>query len=201
MKIIGLCGGSGSGKTTATEIFASLGAAVIDTDLVWHELCRPGSDCVRELADEFGHDIIDGDGGLDRLALGAIVFADSVKRARLNAISHALIKDETVRRLHMYESSGYDAAVVDAPLLFESGFDKLCCVTVGVVTDRETRIARIIARDGIDKARAEARIAAQITDEELRRRCDYIIVNDGDKNALYERVESLYKQIVGVGIN
>lgn len=201
MKIIGLCGGSGSGKTTASDIFASFGAAVIDTDLVWHELCRPGSDCVRELADEFGHDIIDCDGGLDRQALGAIVFADSIKRARLNTISHARIKDETVRRLRMFESNGYDAAVVDAPLLFESGFDRLCSVTVGVVADRETRIARIIARDGIDKARAEARIAAQITDEELRRRCDYIIVNDGGKDALYERVESLYKQIVGVDIH
>ena len=196
MKIIGLCGGSGSGKTTASVVMESLGAAVIDTDRVWHELCSPDSDSVRELADEFGENIIADDGGLDRSVLGALVFANEDARAKLNAISHRRIKEETVRRLNEYSAAGYIAAVVDAPLLFESGFDKMCCVTVGIIADREMRIERIISRDGIDRERAESRIAAQITDEELIRRCSYIIENDGDIDTLWERVVSLYKRIV-----
>ena len=180
MKIIGLCGGSGSGKTTASRYMEKLGAAVIDADRVYRELCVPGSPLMAELTDAYGDIIVLPDGSLDRKKLAEIVFADERKRAELNAITHGHIKAETLSRISAYEKAGYPAVVVDAPLLFEAGFDRFCDITVGITAPRELRISRIIARDGITQKAAEARIASQMSDDELRARCDRIIENNSD---------------------
>lgn len=197
MKIIGLCGGSGSGKTTACAAMEALGARIIDTDRVYREICVAGSDCLADIAREFGRAAVAPDGGLDRRSLGAIVFSDAEARGRLNEIAHAHIRTETERRLTEYKSSGADAVVVDAPLLFESGFDRMCDITVGITAPRKLRIARITARDGISEKDAEARIDSQITDEELIRLCGYIIENGEDKAAFLCRVRSFYRSAVG----
>ena len=196
MTVIGLCGGSGSGKTTASSVMASLGAAVIDTDRVYREICIPGSPCVRELASSFGDDILLPDGSLDRTKLGAIVFSDDGARAELNRITHRYIAEETKRLLASYEAEGKASAVIDAPLLFESGFNAFCDITVGVTADEETRIARITARDGISRERAAARIASQLSDIELRRRCDRIIENNDGQTRFISDVRSFYMSAV-----
>lgn len=196
LTIIGLCGGSGSGKTTAAAVMASLGAAVIDTDRVYREICVPESPCITELAGEFGGDIILSDGSLDRKALGARVFSDADARGRLNAIAHRYIAEETKRLLAKYREEGREAAVVDAPLLFESGLDALCDITIGVTSLRHERIKRIVARDGISADSAAKRIDSQLSDDELRIRCDYIIENQGDRGALELAVRSFYMNAV-----
>ncbi len=197
MTIIGLSGGSGSGKTTAAAVMASLGAAVIDTDRVYRDLCVPGSPCLSELAGVFGKEILLPDGALDRKKLGALVFSDAAARLRLNAITHAYIAEKTKRLIKEYDASGMEAVVIDAPLLFESGFDAFCDITVGVTAPLDVRMARIIARDGLTAEEAEKRIASQLSDEELSRRCDFIIENRGTNEELVRAVESFYMNAVG----
>lgn len=197
MTIIGLSGGSGSGKTTAAAVMALLGAAVIDTDRVYRDLCVPGSPCLSELAGVFGKDILLQDGALDRKKLGALVFSDAAARLRLNAITHAYIAEKTKRLIKEYDASGREAVIIDAPLLFESGFDAFCDITVGVTAPPDVRMARIIARDGLTVEQAEKRIASQLSDEELSRRCDFIIENRGTNEELVRAVESFYMNAVG----
>ncbi len=196
MIVIGLCGGSGAGKTTVTETMSRLGAEIIDTDRVYRELCVQGSECLCELADAFGGDIIGRDGGLDRKRLAALVYNNTEARTRLNEITHKYIKAETVSRIEKSRHNGALAVVVDAPLLFESGFDALCDTTVCVVAERETRIDRIVERDGISREHAASRIDAQYSEEFLRGRCEYILENNGTFDSLAESAAGLYAEIV-----
>lgn len=196
MVIIGLCGGSGAGKTAASAAMVSLGAAVINTDKVYHEITYPGSPCVRDIADAMGESVVDEDGSLNRAALAALVFSDEAARARLNSVAHRHIRKATEELLERYRKEGYPAAVVDAPLLFESGFDKMCDVTICVVANRDTRIARIMKRDGITEAQALSRINAQYDDDELRRLCDYTIENDGTPEELISTAKKIYNEII-----
>ena len=198
MKVIGLCGGSGSGKGTVALIFAVLGIPSIDTDSVYHELTSEKSECLEALQNAFGKEIISENGALNRRILASIVFnsedADK-KRELLNEISHSYILAETRRRLAAYRDSGVKAAIVDAPLLFESGFDGECDLVIAVVAPRELRIDRIMRRDGINRARAEERIRSQISDGELECRSDFTIVNDGDEDSLRAKVFQLAEKI------
>lgn len=196
MKIIGLCGGSGAGKTTVSKILERCGAKLIDTDQVYREVASVGSLCVKELADAFGDDILLPNGELDRKKLASVVYNDSDKREMLNRITHRYIKDETVQRISAYEKNGELAVIVDAPLLFESGFDLLCDVKVGVIADEKLRIKRITSRDGITKEHASARIKAQYSDEYIRLRCEYILENNGDFSDVEREAVEIYEKIM-----
>ena len=140
---------------------------------------------------EFGEEIISTDGSLNRKALGKIVFTgDGAKSrlARLNEISHKFILDEARARLTEYQKQGVKAAIVDAPVLFESGFNTECDVIVAVLADKEVRVNRIMLRDGIDRESAISRINSQLTDEWLASHADYVIENNSDLVALENRV-------------
>lgn len=195
MKVIGLCGGSGAGKTTVSEAMRLCGAGTIDTDRVYRELCVSGSECLRELSDVFGDGILLSDGNLDRKMLASIVYEDEAKREVLNSVTHRYIKEETVKRIGEFGKAGKPAVIVDAPLLFESGFDLLCDVTLGVVAEEEIRIQRITSRDGITPEHAMARIRAQYSDEYLRSRCEYILENNGELYELVKASAELYGKI------
>ena len=198
MKIIGLCGGSGSGKGTVCAEFARLGIPSVDTDAVYHELTSRESECLSELVSAFGDKIITKSHTLDRKALADVVFGASSsdeKRALLNKISHKHILKRTGEILDSYRSDGVRGAIVDAPLLFESGFDKECDVTVAVLADRDLRVRRIMRRDGISEERAIARISSQLSDEELSFRCDFVIVNNGEEDSLSQKVAELAEKI------
>ena len=198
MKIIGLCGGSGSGKGFASIYFRELGIPSIDTDQVYHDLICVPSPCVDELSTTFGSSIVDNNGAVNRKALSNIVFGDNSKARlkKLNEITHRHILDKTRQLIKDYASCGVEAVIVDAPLLFESGFDKECDVTVAIIADRKVRIQRIISRDGISENDAIIRIDAQTSNEELIKRCNYFIENNGDADSLKASVAVIYKKIM-----
>ena len=196
MKIIGLCGGSGSGKGAVSGIFAEIGIPSIDTDAVYREMTLSDSPCMRALRREFGEEVVNSLGGLDRTRLASIVFSDPTRLEKLNKIAHSFILDETRRRLAEYRDKGLAAAIVDAPVLFESGFASECDAIICVVADRETRIARIMSRDGISYDAAEKRIASQMKDEILISKCDHVIYNNADIESLREGILSLKNKLI-----
>ena len=198
MVIIGLAGGSGSGKSVVTKIFRELGFCGIDTDRVYRKLTEKSSECLDALSREFGDDIITERGALDRRRLAERVFLSDdagQKRIRLNEITHKYILDE-VRRIISAQPKEALGAVVDAPLLFESGFDKECDFLVAVIADKDKRISRILVRDGVSRLEAERRIASQLSDERLCELCDYVIVNNGDGDELRACVLSVAEKIL-----
>lgn len=183
MKIIGLCGSSGSGKGYASCVFEALGIPSIDTDRLYREkTARGNSPCLKELASEFGALILDGAGELNRGALAKIVFEDDktgVKLKRLNEITHKYIRIDTEELIECYKQKGAIAVVVDAPVLYESGFDKMCDFCVCVISPLEEKLRRITERDKITKEKALARLNAQMSDSELIKRAKYKIDNSG----------------------
>ena len=198
MKTIGLAGGSGSGKGTVGQILDSLGIPTVDTDAIYHEMTSAESPCLKALADEFGSEVISYSGALNRAALAKLVFVGegaAERRSRLNEIAHRFILEEARARLRDLDSLGYAFAAVDAPLLFESGFDSECDLIITVVAPMPERIARIVARDGITEEAASARIESQISDDELISHSDYVIYNNGDMDTLREAVISTVNKI------
>ncbi len=181
MLTVGLTGPSGAGKGTVASLFARYGVPSIDTDAVYHALLLPPSACLDELVGRFGDGILAPDGTLDRAALAATVFAPDAADALadLNRITHRHVLAEVRRQLADYARDGTPAVLVDAPQLFESGFDRECDRVLAVLAPREVRLSRIMARDGLDRARAEARLGAQRSDESFRALSDAVIVNDG----------------------
>ena len=196
MKIIGLCGGSGSGKGEVARMLREAGCLHLDADAIYHGFISGDSDCLRELADEFGKEIIAPNGALDRKKLAAIVFADGAeeKRQRLNTISHRYVLDEIRRRIADAENE-YTVAVVDAPLLFESGFNAECDAIISVIAPRDARIARIVERDGLTSEQAALRIDAQLDEEFLRSHSNFTIENNNDLDALALKVEKIIEII------
>ena len=198
MKIIGLCGGSGSGKSFASKCFANRGIPALDTDELYHSMISHDSECTRELVLAFGEHILNCESGIDRRKLADEVFSDSTgeKRKKLNSITHNLILKECRKWLSEKEKTGCPAAIIDAPLLFESGFDKECDVIVCVEADEATRIKRITERDKISDEMAIKRIKTQADDEFLEKNSDFIIKNSQDVASLDLQVEKICRLIL-----
>ena len=193
MMTVGLTGPSGAGKGTLASLFARYGVPSIDTDAVYHALLIPPSPCLEELTNAFGKEILRPDGTLDRKALASLVFAPGreAELATLNRITHRHVLAEVRLRLAAYRAAGSPAVLVDAPQLFESGFDAECDAILSVLAPRELRMARIMERDGLDTARAEARINAQKPDAFFRERSDAVICNDGSASDMDAEVRRL----------
>ena len=198
MKIIGLCGGSGCGKGMVSSLFLKLGIPSIDTDLVYKEITSFRSSCIEALIEAFGESIANDDGSLNREVMRSKVFFDQNKESNiklLNQITHKFILSETRKMIDQYEAKGKKAVIVDAPLLFESEFDKLCDVTVAVIADEDKRINRIMSRDGISYDHAKNRINSQLSTSELIKKVDLVIDNNGDVNELSSKVTKIYDYI------
>ena len=195
MKILGLTGPTGAGKGAVGERLASHGALVIDTDRLAREVVQAGSPCLKQLCDRFGEDILQEDGSLNRAALAKKAFGDPAQKAALEAITHPAI---IARSKELLASSKASLAVIDAPLLFESGMDAMCDVTLAVTAPASVRMARIMQRDGIDETAALLRMNAQPDEEFYRSRATHTLNNDGDLPVLYERLDAVM-QAMGVG--
>ena len=181
--IIGLTGSSGSGKSAAANFFRKHGFYIMDFDAIARYVCIPGSPCVGEMAVQFGSGIIAADGSLMRKALGDIVFADSKKLETLNAITRKYIL-----------AQGKDI-IYDAPLLFEAGLDRQCDFVIAITADRQTRIERIMKRDGISLDTARGRLDSQHPNEYYERRSDFCVRNDGTESELYAELDNILLKI------
>lgn len=177
MKIIGITGPTGAGKTTALNALQSFGAAVIDADAVYHELTVSSAELREALTARFG-EVYDERGSLDRKKLGAIVFNDQAALLDLNQITHRFVDREIARMLRRAEEQGRPVAAIDAIALFESGLDQKCDAVVGVIAPEEVRVRRIMAREGISEQYARMRVAAQKNEVFYRERCTYLLENN-----------------------
>ena len=199
MKVIGLCGGSGSGKSAASELLEKIGIPHIDADSIYRDLTSYESDCMRVLKSEFGDAVMNEDGSLNRDYVRELVFSGNdrdTKRVRLNEITHKYVLSEIDKQIKKYKSEGREAVIADVPLLFESGFNEKCDFTVAVVADEAVRIDRIVRRDKITKEQAKARINAQISTDELISKVDFALENNGDLDELGKTVMVLYEKMI-----
>lgn len=189
--IIGLTGGIASGKSAVGSVFERLGAKVIDADLIARKVVEKGSVGYEMLKKEFSSAF--GENGLDRRALRAQVFFSEENRRKLNDITHPLIIAQTYRETESLSAG--DIAVLVAPLLFETGLDKLADITVTVSADTATRLLRLTERDKVSADTAMAMINSQLTDEQRESRADVVIRNDGTIKQLREKAAALYNEI------
>ncbi|QOY96541.1 dephospho-CoA kinase [Massilia sp. UMI-21] len=187
---VGLTGGIGCGKTTVADLFAALGASVIDTDQIAHALTAPHGAAMPALLAEFGADFATPEGALDRARMRALVFSDDTARARLEAILHPRIRDATAAAASI--ASG-DYVIFVVPLLIESGSwrDRVTRV-LAIDCPEDVQIARVMARNGLAEAQVRAIMAAQVTREQRRAAADDIILNDDGLDALRPQVERLH---------
>jgi len=197
MLVIGLVGGIGSGKSVATAMLAELGAEIINADLVGHEVYEPGKPGFDAIVAEFGSDVVGPDERIDRKRLGALVFADSTRLARLNAIVHPLIRAEIERRVQQARGKGEArAVVVEAAILLEAGWRSLVDQVWVISARREDVLARLAAQRGMGVDETDARMAKQMTDAERRAAADVVIENSGSLDELRVRLEGLWQTLV-----
>ena len=188
--VIGLCGRMGTGKSEALRIFSSLGFNVIDCDDISREVCMPGEKCFDELVAVFGKDFVNDDGHLDRSALAKACFSSPENTERLNDITHKHILSRVRDRIKESNVS----CVVAAPLLFESGFDKECHVTLALTAPFDILLERMNGRFSEEDFRN--RLNRQYDDGFLKENCDYVIENSGSLDELYKKL-CLFIQCVG----
>lgn len=176
VKIIGLTGQSGAGKSTAAKVFEQNGFSVINADGLVKKVYEENKYCLMAVAARFGSDIIDSDGTLNRKLLAQRAFESKENTRDLGALVHPFVLTETLRELKNISGT----AVFDAPQLFESGCDSICDIIISVVADEDIRLKRITERDGLTEAQARERINAQYSEEFFRNNSDYIIENNTD---------------------
>ena len=187
-KLVGLTGNIGSGKSTVGRLLAARGVPVLDADDLLREVQAPGSAGHAEIAAAWP-DAVGADGRIDRKRLGGIVFADPAARKRLEAITHPRIQELSRARAAALADAGHDLAIYEASLLVESGRHQECDALIVVTASPETRIARVIARDGVREDDVRARMRAQLPQEEKVRLATHVIDNDGDLAATEAQVD------------
>lgn len=187
---VGLTGGIGCGKTTVADMFAALGASIVDTDVIAHSLTAPHGAAMPALLAEFGEDFATPDGALDRAKMRALVFTDDGARARLEAILHPRIRDATAAAAAI--ATG-DYVIFVVPLLIESGtWRERVTRVLAIDCPEEVQVARVMARNGMSETQVRAIMAAQVTREQRRAAADDIILNDDGLDVLRPQVEVLH---------
>lgn len=194
-EVIGLTGQTGAGKSTVRKLLKAKGAAVIDADFVAHEVADNNLSCLTDIVEHFSCMVLDEKGKLNRRALGRIVFSDRKKLALLNKIMFPYIVSAIKGQVTAYEQAGAQIIVIDGATLIESGCVKMCSVLVSVTADEETRLTRIIHRDGISKRDAVRRVSAQNPEEFYIKASDYVIKNNGTPGDLERAAEKVLDEI------
>ena len=194
VRIWGLTGNIGSGKSTVARMLAAGGIPVIDADLVAREVVEPGKPALRDIAARFPG-VLRRDGSLDRKALAALVFADAGERAALNAIIHPRIGEEVANRMAALAQAGERVAVYEAALIVENGLERDLDGLILVTAPPEAQIARMLLRDGTSESEAGARIASQLSAEEKARHATVVIDNSGSEADLSAQVQRLIARL------
>ncbi|MEA2646807.1 MAG: dephospho-CoA kinase [Chloroflexota bacterium] len=196
MRIIGLTGGIGSGKSTVSAMLRELGAAVVDADAGARAVVEPGQPGLAEIGEAFGPDVLRPDGSLDREKVAALVFSDPEARARLDAITHPRVREWMAERVQEAVAAGSELVVLDVPLMYESGLEGGVESVIVVWASPETQVSRAVER-GMTEADARARVAAQMPIDEKRARADHVVDNSGSVDATRRQVEHLWAELTG----
>ena len=191
--IVGVTGGIGSGKSAATDHFASLGITIVDADVVSRVIVEPGRPALTAIANHFGPDILLADGQLDRAALRQRVFADNDERLWLEQLTHPLIGQEIMQQLSQSPSA---YTILASHLLMETTQKDLCAITVVVDVPEEVQLQRTMTRDANDEAQVRRIMAAQMPRQQRLQLADEVIDNSGDLEHLYQQVEQLHQQFL-----
>jgi dephospho-CoA kinase len=193
MRVFGLTGNIGSGKSTVAAMFREAGIPVLDADRIAREVTTPGSPAFRGVVEEFGPGIHGPDGAIDRERLAGIVFSDPSRRAVLERITHPAILASMRESLSRLAREGHPAAIVEAALIHESGRKGLLTAVISVRCDPSVQLRRLAGRGGMTREQADARVAAQMDPEEKARASDYVIDNSGDLEATRRQVVALVR--------
>ncbi len=196
MRIIGLTGPTGSGKSTVAGVLKAKGFEAIDCDLVAREVVEKGSPLLDVLAEAFGDGILNPDGVLNRKALAKAAFSDTASTEKLNSIMLPFIADRIKETLENYSADGVENVLLDAPTLFESGLDRECDAVLAVLCPRDIRKKRIIVRDSLSEADAETRLKASKPDEFYLKRTSHIIYNSGDLKSFEAEISKAIGEIL-----
>lgn len=196
MKIIGLTGPTGSGKSTVAEYFKENGVEVIDCDSVAREVTQVGSPLLPVLADAFGDGILSDDGSLIRKELAKRAFSDKKETEKLNSIMLPFIVDRIKEMLYTFACGGVECVLLDAPTLFESGLDSVCDVCLAVLCPENIRKKRIIARDNLTEAQADTRLFASKPDDFYTKRTRHIVVNDGNLEDFCRNISKIFGELI-----
>jgi dephospho-CoA kinase len=199
MRVIGLTGGTGSGKSAAGKRFETQGIPVLDADAIGHEVIASAGRAEKAVVETFGEAIVT-DGAIDRRKLGPRVFADPAARQTLNAIVHPAIREVVLERADALKGEGHKVALVDAALLGEDGtLQDYIEGLVLVLAERETRVDRLMVNRGLTRDQAEQRIDAQVPPERKRLLADWVIENNSTLDALYAQVDAVAKELLDDG--
>jgi dephospho-CoA kinase len=194
LKLIGLTGGAGSGKSTVSAMLRELGAVVVDADEATHAVYEPGSPGFDAVVREFGAGYVR-DGKIDRARLGALVFGDEDARRRLNAIVHPLVREWMAARTALAVQNGAEAVVQDVALLFENGLQRLYSTVLLVYVPEPVQLERLTKGRGLGEDRARAMIAAQMPIDEKRSLANHVIDNSGSREATRRQVREIWEDL------
>jgi dephospho-CoA kinase len=199
LPLIGLTGGIGSGKTTVSNLFAQLGAGIVDTDLIAHQITAPGGKAIPLIRDHFGAEFIDNGGALDRAKMRSLVFQNPEAKKALEEITHPLIRQETLRQANQLADAGAPYLLLVVPLLIESGawIDQIDYLVV-VDCPEETQIQRVMHRSNLSRTEVEAILKAQASRQERLALANTVIDNQGKLSELKSAVQELHQKILGI---
>ncbi len=198
MLIIGLTGGIGSGKSTATSHLEKKNYKIIDADKIARQITQKGEPTLQELKDAFGDEIIDKKTGeLKRKMLAEMAFSDSKKEKLLNEITHKAIISKIEEDINRYKKSGEKIIFLEAPLLFETGVDKYCDLVWLIVAEHEKKVERILAREKISRTDVINRINCQMKDDEKLPLADEVLDNSNERESLLKQIDELIKKYEG----
>jgi dephospho-CoA kinase len=193
MKVIGLTGGIGSGKSTVSQMLAELGAVVLDADKVGHEAYQPGTVVWKEVVAAFGQKVVAADGSIDRKKLGAIVFGDPAALERLNGIMHPRMHEMMAARIEEYRRQGVKVVVLEAAILLEAGWVSLADEVWLTVASESAVVQRAKERTGLPEEQIRSRIRSQLSNEEREKQAKVVISNDGSLDELRAKVVELWE--------
>ena len=195
MKVIGLTGGIGSGKSTVSQLLLELGAVILDADKVGHEAYQPGTEVWREVVAAFGREILTPGGDIDRKKLGGIVFSNPESLARLNQIMHPRMYEMIKARIEEYRQQGAKVVVLEAAVLLEAGWIPLVDGVWVTVASASEVVKRAKERTGLPEEQIRARIRSQLSTEERTKHADIVISNDGSLDELKTKVRELWQRL------
>ncbi len=196
MKVIGLTGGIGSGKSTVAEFLAELGAVVIDADKVGHEAFEPDTELWQEVVDTFGRGVLTSNGDIDRKKLSDIVFGSSDHLARLNRIMHPRMYDIVKAQIEECRRRGVDVVVLEAPLLLEAGWTSLVDEVWVAAASESAVLRRLQGKVGMSRQQSLARIRSQLPSEERTKQADVVIDTDCSLDEVRAEVKGLWQKLL-----